>query len=231
MSDDLFCNSSDKRTHNSTHDNASDPCVVILYCDNDIIVVDKQADVLSVPGRGPEKLDSITHRLTLKFEEIHIVHRLDMATSGIMVFARTKDALRSLQQQFQNRQTKKRYQAIVAGLLTPSSGAVNLPMRCDWPNRPRQMVCYEYGKKSLTRWRVIDYVNGNTRVELLPVTGRSHQLRIHCDAMNHPILGDHLYGTEDSQNASKQLCLHAQTLTFTHPSTLTEVTFSSPVPF
>lgn len=184
--------------------------VTLIHCDDAIIVVDKQADVLSVPGRGPEKLDSIAHRLSLMFDEVHIVHRLDMATSGVMVFARTKDSLRSLQQQFQNRQTKKRYQAIVAGRLTPSCGAVNLPMRCDWPNRPKQMVCYEHGKKSLTRWRVIEYLGEHTRVELLPITGRSHQLRIHCDAMQHPILGDHLYGTETSQIATKHLCLHAQ---------------------
>lgn len=205
--------------------------IEILHVDDDIIIVNKQADVLSVPGRGPEKLDSISHRLSLQFDEIHIVHRLDMATSGIMVFARHKDSLRFLQQQFQNRLTKKTYQAIVAGRLTPTTGAINLPMRCDWPNRPRQMVCYEYGKKSLTRWRVIEYIEGNTRIELMPVTGRSHQLRIHCDAMGHPILGDHLYGTDESQNATEHLCLHAQSLTFTHPSSLQELTFSSSVPF
>lgn len=209
----------------------SSTAIEILHVDDDIIIVNKQADVLSVPGRGPEKLDSISHRLSLQFDEIHIVHRLDMATSGIMVFARHKDSLRFLQQQFQNRLTKKTYQAIVAGRLTPTTGAINLPMRCDWPNRPRQMVCYEYGKKSLTRWRVIEYIEGNTRIELMPVTGRSHQLRIHCDAMGHPILGDHLYGTDESQNATEHLCLHAQSLTFTHPSSLQELTFSSSVPF
>lgn len=205
--------------------------VSIIHIDDDIVIVNKQADVLSVPGRGPEKLDSISHRLSLQFDEIHIVHRLDMATSGIMVFARNKDSLRSLQQQFQNRQTQKTYQAIVAGRLTPTTGAINLPMRCDWPNRPRQMVCYEYGKKSLTRWQVLEYIDGNTRVNLMPVTGRSHQLRIHCNAMRHPILGDHLYGTNESQNATKHLCLHAQSLTFTHPKNHQRITFSSPVPF
>ncbi len=205
--------------------------VTILFADDDIIVVNKQPDILSVPGRGPEKLDSIFHRLTLKFEEVHIVHRLDMATSGIMVFARNKTSLKSLQQQFQNRQTKKTYQAIVFGHLYPSSGAINLPMRCDWPNRPKQMVCYEYGKKSLTRWRVIEYIEENTRIELMPITGRSHQLRIHCNAMQHPILGDNLYGSTASQSASKHLCLHAQSLTFKHPTSQREMTFSSAVPF
>jgi tRNA pseudouridine32 synthase/23S rRNA pseudouridine746 synthase len=205
--------------------------VNILHQDPDIIIVNKQADLLSVPGKGPEKLDSVYHRLTLEFDEVHIVHRLDMATSGIMVFARNKDSLRHLQQQFQHRQTEKSYQAIIYGHLTPKTGAINLPMRCDWPNRPKQMVCYEFGKKSLTRWRVMEYIDTNTRVELIPVTGRSHQLRIHCDALGHPILGDNLYGNSYSQQASKHLCLHAQSLTFDHPSSHKRLTFKSPAPF
>lgn len=205
--------------------------VNILFSDDDIIIVDKAPGLLSVPGRGAEKLDSVSHRLSLQFEEVHIVHRLDMATSGIMVFARNKEALRNLQQQFQHRKTEKSYQAIVAGRLTPSQGAINLPMRCDWPNRPKQMVCYEFGKKSLTRWRIMDFIEGNTRVELLPFTGRSHQLRIHCEALGHPILGDNLYGTQYSQNATEQLCLHAQSLSFSHPKTNTWLTFASPAPF
>ena len=154
-----------------------------------------------------------------------------MATSGIMVFARHKDALRHLQQQFQHRQTEKSYQAIVAGRLTPQQGAINLPMRCDWPNRPKQMVCYEHGKKSLTRWRAMEYFDNKTRVELIPITGRSHQLRIHCNALGHPILGDNLYGTVKSQAATEHLCLHAQSLTFAHPRNLQSLTFSSPAPF
>jgi len=205
--------------------------VNILFSDDDIIIIDKAPGLLSVPGRGPEKLDSVSHRLSLQFAEVHIVHRLDMATSGIMVFARNKDALRNLHKQFQNRETEKSYQAIIAGHLTPRQGAINLPMRCDWPNRPKQMVCYEYGKKSLTRWRVLDYLEKSTRVELLPFTGRSHQLRIHCDALGHPILGDNLYGTDYSQNATEQLCLHAQSLSFYHPNTGELLTFTSLPPF
>ncbi|NRA23518.1 MAG: RluA family pseudouridine synthase [Oleispira sp.] len=205
--------------------------LALLFHDSDIIIVDKNADLLSVPGRGPDKLDSVFHRLTLQFDEVHIVHRLDMATSGIMVFARHKNALRHLQQQFQHRQTEKSYQAILAGRLTPSSGAINLPMRCDWPNRPQQIVCYDFGKKSLTRWRVMEYLDQTTRVELMPVTGRSHQLRVHCNALGHPILGDNLYGTTESQAATKHLCLHAQSLTFTHPSSGERLTFTSPSPF
>jgi tRNA pseudouridine32 synthase/23S rRNA pseudouridine746 synthase len=205
--------------------------VTILFQDTDIIIVDKNPDLLSVPGRGPDKLDSVHYRLTLQFDEVHIVHRLDMATSGIMVFARHKEALRHIQQQFQNRQTDKSYQAIIAGRLTPIKGAINLPMRCDWPNRPKQMVCYEFGKKSLTRWRVMEHYEHSTRVELIPITGRSPQLRIHCNAMGHPILGDNLYGTAESQTATEHLCLHAQSLTLTHPSTLERLTFISPAPF
>lgn len=205
--------------------------VFILYYDNEIIIVNKQPGVLSVPGRGPEKLDSISHRLSLQFDEVHIVHRLDMATSGIMVFARNKESLRSLQQQFQHRQTQKTYQALVLGKLTPSTGAINLPMRCDWPNRPKQMVCYEHGKKSLTRWRVIGHEKEYTRIELMPITGRSHQLRIHCNAIKHPILGDPFYGTKESQSAREHLCLHAQSLSFKHPFDGRFLTFSSPTPF
>jgi tRNA pseudouridine32 synthase/23S rRNA pseudouridine746 synthase len=205
--------------------------LTLLFHDSDIIIVDKNADLLSVPGRGPDKLDSVFHRLTLQFDEVHIVHRLDMATSGIMVFARHKNALRHLQQQFQHRQTEKSYQAILAGRLTPSSGAINLPMRCDWPNRPQQIVCYDFGKKSLTRWRVMEYLDQTTRVELMPITGRSHQLRVHCNTLGHPILGDNLYGTTESQAATKHLCLHAQSLTFTHPSSGERLTFTSPSPF
>ena len=205
--------------------------LALLFHDSDIIIIDKNADLLSVPGRGPDKLDSVFHRLTLQFDEVHIVHRLDMATSGIMVFARHKNALRHLQQQFQHRQTEKSYQAILAGRLTPSSGAINLPMRCDWPNRPQQIVCYDFGKKSLTRWRVMEYLDQTTRVELMPITGRSHQLRVHCNTLGHPILGDNLYGTTESQAATKHLCLHAQSLTFTHPSSGERLTFTSPSPF
>lgn len=201
--------------------------VHIVFSDDHIIVVNKAPGLLSVPGRGDDKLDSVSHRLSLQFPEVHIVHRLDMATSGIMVFARTKEALRCLQQQFQNRKTDKTYIAIVAGKLTPNMGAINLPMRCDWPNRPKQMVCYEHGKKSLTRWSVLEVVGGNSRLKLSPITGRSHQLRIHCEALGHPILGDNLYGTPYSQTATKELCLHAQSLSFNHPTSDERLTFSS----
>jgi len=199
----------------------------VLFIDDDIIVVDKPAELLSVPGRGPDKQDSVTTRLAEEFSEVHIVHRLDMSTSGLMIFARNKVALKHLHKQFQNRVPKKVYQAVVAGQLTPSSGAINLPMRCDWPNRPMQMVCYEHGKKSLTRWQVIDQNTQQSRVLLFPVTGRSHQLRVHCYAMGHPILGDNLYHTEESLAASHRLLLHAQKLELFHPTTEQWLSFSS----
>lgn len=199
----------------------------MLFIDDDIIVVDKPAELLSVPGRGPDKQDSVTTRLAEEFSEVHIVHRLDMSTSGLIIFARNKAALKHLHKQFQNRVPKKVYQAVVAGQLTPSSGAINLPMRCDWPNRPMQMVCYEHGKKSLTRWQVIDQNTQQSRVLLFPVTGRSHQLRVHCYAMGHPILGDNLYHTEESLAASHRLLLHAQKLELFHPTTEQWLSFSS----
>jgi tRNA pseudouridine32 synthase/23S rRNA pseudouridine746 synthase len=201
--------------------------IPVLFIDDDIIVVDKPAELLSVPGRGPDKQDSVTTRLAEEFSEVHIVHRLDMSTSGLMIFARNKAALKHLHKQFQNRVPKKVYQAVVAGQLTPSSGAINLPMRCDWPNRPMQMVCYEHGKKSLTRWQVIDQNTQQSRVLLFPVTGRSHQLRVHCYAMGHPILGDNLYHTEESLAASHRLLLHAQKLELFHPTTEQWLSFSS----
>ena len=199
----------------------------MLFIDDDIIVIDKPAELLSVPGRGPDKPDSVTTRLAEKFSEVHIVHRLVMSTSGLMIFARNKIALKHLHKQFQNRVPKKVYQAVVAGQLTPSSGAINLPMRCDWPNRPMQMVCYEHGKKSLTRWQVIDQNTKQSRILLFPVTGRSHQLRVHCYAMGHPILGDNLYHTEESLAASQRLLLHAQKLELFHPTTEQWLSFSS----
>ena len=201
--------------------------IPVLFIDDDIIVVDKPAELLSVPGRGPDKQDSVTTRLAEEFSEVHIVHRLDMSTSGLMIFARNKAALKHLHKQFQNRVPKKVYQAVVAGQLTPSSGAINLPMRCDWPNRPMQMVCYEHGKKSLTRWQVIDQNTQQSRVLLFPVTGRSHQLRVHCYALGHPILGDNLYHTEESLAASHRLLLHAQKLELFHPTTEQWLSFSS----
>ena len=206
-----------------------------LFIDDDIVVINKPAELLSVPGRGPDKLDSASSRLTEQLGEIHVVHRLDMSTSGVMIFARNKEALKHLQQQFQHRKTQKTYQAIIHGLLKPGKGAINLPMRCDWPNRPRQMVCYEHGKKSLTRWNTLEqlFINEQpaTRVELIPVTGRSHQLRIHCLSLGHPILGDNLYATGEALACSPRLLLHAEKLTLQHPTTLLEFTFTAPVPF
>ena len=202
-----------------------------LYTDTDIIVISKPSGLLSVPGRGIEKLDSASHRLQSQFEEVHVVHRLDMATSGLMVFARHKPALVHLQQQFQHRQTEKQYEAIVHGRLTPNQGVINLPMRCDWPNRPRQMVCYEHGKKSLTRWQTIGHEGQHSRITLYPTTGRSHQLRIHCLALGHPIIGDPFYGSPSSQDASPRLCLHAKKLRFKHPSSQSIMSFDDPTPF
>jgi len=205
--------------------------IPVLFIDDDIIVIDKPAELLSVPGRGPDKQDSAATRLMAEYSEVHIVHRLDMSTSGLMIFARNKTALKHLHKQFQNRIPKKVYEAVLHGELQPGQGAINLPMRCDWPNRPRQMVCYEHGKKSLTRWQVIERENDSTRVLLFPVTGRSHQLRVHCFALGHPILGDNLYHTPESLSASDRLLLHAKELSLYHPSSSELLNFSCPAPF
>lgn len=209
------------------------PTLDILFVDDDIIVVDKPADLLSVPGRDPSNFDSVYSRLCEMYDEVHTTHRLDMKTSGVMIFARHKDSLRHLNKQFEKRIPQKQYQAILEGKLTPNTGAVNFPLICDWPNRPKQMICYEHGKPSLTRWHVIEYINDKTRVNYFPKTGRSHQLRLHSIGLGHRIVGDDLYMTEDeiSKNTAHRMMLHAHSIELFHPSTNEKVVFISPIPF
>ncbi len=169
----------------------------ILHLDESLIVVDKPAGLLSVPGRGEDKQDCMITRVQAEFPDALIVHRLDMGTSGIMVMARGKAMERALSILFQSRQVHKRYVAVVAGQMPQTCGEINLPLITDWPNRPRQMVSFELGKPSLTRYQVLAYdaVTDTTRVELEPITGRTHQLRVHLQALGHPILGDELYAS------------------------------------
>ena len=206
----------------------SDP-LNILHVDDDIIVVDKPADLLSVPGR--ELPDCLQTRLLDLYPDSLLVHRLDMATSGVMVFARNKPAQRHLGLQFERRHTSKSYIARVAGTARGETGRLNLPLIADWPNRPRQMVSWEHGKPSLTDWEVISREENATRLALHPVTGRSHQLRVHCWAMGHPIIGDRIYAAEDVFTAAPRLQLHAWTLGLRHPSDGDPMTFKSPCPF
>ena len=201
----------------------------ILHLDDDLIVVDKPAGLLSVPGR--ELPDSLQTRLKTLHPESLLVHRLDMATSGLMVFARNKAAQRHLGLQFERRHTTKSYLARVAGTVAADSGRINLPLIADWPNRPRQMVSFEQGKPSVTDWEVLERGEESTRLALHPVTGRSHQLRVHCWAMGHPILGDRIYALDDVFEAAPQLQLHAWKLGLRHPKDGTPIMFESNCPF
>jgi tRNA pseudouridine32 synthase/23S rRNA pseudouridine746 synthase len=199
------------------------PCqapLPIVYADDDLVFVNKPSGLLSVPGRDAANYDSVYARLLARFGEIHVVHRLDMDTSGVMVMARHKQALSHLSRQFQQRTTVKYYQAWVDGRVQTTEGEVNLPLRCDWPNRPKQMIDMLEGKPSLTRFKVLDYdaEADASLVRLFPVTGRSHQLRVHMAALGHPILGCRFYAHEKAIAKAPRLQLHAQYLRLRHPA-------------
>lgn len=191
--------------------------ISIVYQDEHIVVANKPEGLLSVPGRLEEHYDSLWSRLAKEYPELHVVHRLDMATSGLMLFALTKYAEKHIKKQFQYRLTHKIYYARVWGKVTDKEGMVDLPLICDWPNRPRQKVCYQDGKPSQTRYQVVKRERHTTLVRLLPVTGRSHQLRVHMMALGHPIVGDEFYATEEARAFSNRLQLHSAELSFYHP--------------
>jgi tRNA pseudouridine32 synthase/23S rRNA pseudouridine746 synthase len=206
--------------------------LAVIHVDSDIIVVDKPAGLLSVPGRGEGMDDCLASRVQARFPDALIVHRLDMSTSGLLVLARGAEVHSQLSRFFRERQIDKRYVAVVAGLMADDKGEVALPLICDWPNRPRQKVDFDIGKPSLTRFRVVsrDPAAKTTRVELEPITGRSHQLRVHMASLGHPILGDDLYGGEATARAER-LLLHAMDLGLFHPSTGVALQFHSDAPF
>lgn len=205
----------------------------ILYQDDALLVIDKPAGLLSVPGRGPANADSLASRVQTRFPDARIVHRLDMATSGLILMAHGAEMERRLSIAFQHRTVEKRYVAVVAGRPTPESGEITLPLIADWPNRPRQKVDRELGKPSLTGYTVLEYDSGSntSRVELRPHTGRTHQLRVHLQAIGHPILGDELYADDAARLAAPRLMLHATTLSLPHPLTGETLTLESPPPF
>lgn len=205
--------------------------IPIHYVDDDILVVDKPTLLLSVPGRGPEKQDCLLSRLQPEYGEVLAVHRLDWETSGLMVLARNKEAHRHLSRQFQEREVEKRYIAMVFGQVEADRGEVNLPLICDWPNRPKQKVDFELGKPSLTRWELLQRDNDRSRLLLMPVTGRSHQLRVHLLSMGHPILGDPLYAEGEALTMAERLLLHAKWLQFCHPACDRVMEFESSPPF
>ena len=201
----------------------------LIHDDDQILVVDKPTGLLSVPGRGEDRADCLIARLRRAFPTVLLVHRLDLDTSGVMVFALTPHAQRHLGQQFERRQVKKSYLARLSGRLQPREGTVDQPLMVDWPNRPRQMIHPE-GRPAQTGWRVIRSDDDETRVRLNPLTGRSHQLRVHMLALGHPILGDPLYAT-GAAAAFPRLMLHAESLRIKHPETGVSISYSAPVPF
>lgn len=210
---------------------SSDTFHGLIYCDDFLLVACKPAGLLSVPGRGEDKQDSFSARIQQEFSDALIVHRLDMATSGLMVFARGVEMQRRLSQMFREREVEKHYVAVVAGK-PEAAGEIVLPIAADWPNRPMQKVDYAMGKHSLTRYRQLAHDTGacTSRVELEPVTGRTHQLRVHMASIGHPILGDALYGGEAYGKADR-LLLHANLLVFAHPFGGAQLSFKSAPPF
>ncbi|MCA1287954.1 RluA family pseudouridine synthase [Salipiger bermudensis] len=204
--------------------------IPILHEDSDLLVVDKPAGLLSVPGKGPELADCLIARLERAFPTVRLVHRLDRDTSGVMVFALTAHAQRHLGQQFETRKTRKTYIARVAGRLEPKTGSVDLPLIVDWPNRPLQKVCHETGKPALTEYKVTKASDAESRVRLHPLTGRSHQLRVHMLALGHPIIGDPLYAPETAAEYPRMM-LHAEELRLHHPESGIGVKFRAKAPF
>lgn len=203
------------------------PYLKILFQDEDILVLEKPSGLLSVRGRAPQHFDSLQTRVQTVYPTASVVHRLDMATSGIMLMALSKDVNSNLSRQFQQRDVDKTYIARVYGTHIPDSGSVDLPLICDWPNRPKQKVDHEQGKPSLTHYHCLHRDQYSALMELKPVTGRSHQLRVHMQAIGHPILGDRLYANEPALAASERLLLHAHSISFNHPTTGQRIAFES----
>jgi tRNA pseudouridine32 synthase/23S rRNA pseudouridine746 synthase len=208
-----------------------EPYLSVLHRDDDLLVVDKPSGLLSVPGKAAEHADCLEMRARERFPSARIVHRLDMDTSGVMVLALNAAAHRHLGLQFERRKTLKTYIADIWGHPDADDGEVNLPLICDWPNRPKQMVSFEFGKPALTRWKVLERFETTTRVRLFPHTGRSHQLRVHMLATGHPILGDRFYAEGEALMASSRLALHAESLELHHPTGGERHRFVSELPF
>ena len=211
------------------------PGLALVHADEALLVFDKPAGLLAVPGRGDDKQDCLAARALAEFPDARVVHRLDMATSGLIVLARGAPAQRALNLAFEKRQVHKQYEAVVSGRLESAAAddrwnLIDLPLIVDWPNRPRSKVDHAMGKPSRTRWRVLshDQMHQRTRLALEPVTGRTHQLRVHLQAMGHPIVGDALYGPADG---AARLMLHACGLALTHPMSGTPLRLDRSAPF
>lgn len=202
----------------------------ILHEDADIVAVDKPAGLLSVPGRGPHLADCLSARVEAVFPTALVVHRLDRDTSGVLIFALTPHAQRTLQGQFATRRTQKRYVARVWGQPSEDSGTVDLPLIVDWPNRPLQKICHETGKPAVTDWKVVKREGTTARLYLVPHTGRTHQLRVHAQALGHPILGDPFYAEGEGAEFPRMM-LHAEELRVKHPQTEKSIKFRAAAPF
>jgi tRNA pseudouridine32 synthase/23S rRNA pseudouridine746 synthase len=212
------------------YDPPMDPLAVV-YQDDDLLIIDKPSGLLSVPGKAEEHKDCLEFRVRAQYPQALLVHRLDMDTSGIMVFALNKPAQRHLGMQFEKRGMKKVYVARVDGVIDVDEGVIELPLILDWPNRPLQIVDHERGKPAKTGWRVLLRETHATRVALAPETGRTHQLRVHMKAIGHTILGDRFYGNDAQIAAEARLQLHAQKLSLRHPDGGAWHEFECDVPF
>ena len=205
--------------------------IELLHCDAAWIVINKPAGLPSVPGRGPELADCASARVQALYLDALVVHRLDMATSGLLLMARGAVYQRSLSQAFAQRKVHKIYEALVAGEVAEDQGLIDAPLIADWPRRPVQKVDCESGKASQTQWSVMARAPGLTRLRLHPLTGRTHQLRVHLAHIGHPILGDTLYGAQDLAAVYPRMMLHARGLSLAHPVSGETADFSSPTPF
>ena len=214
----------------STEYTPPDVPLEVIHEDAQLLVVNKPHGLLSVPGKGAHLADCMLSRIQSAFPEALLVHRLDRDTSGIMVFGLTPHAQRFLSKQFELRAAKKTYVARVWGRLTPKSGRVDLPLIVDWPNRPRQHVDHKNGKAAVTDWRVLKDTETESRVRLMPRTGRSHQLRVHMLALGHVILGDPLYATGPARDFDR-LMLHSEELRIKHPDSGKMIRFRTAPPF
>lgn len=207
-----------------------DPYLTILHRDRDFLVLDKPSGLLSVPGRHPALYDSLLTRVQKEFPKALIVHRLDKDTSGIVLMSLSRKAHAFVAAQFEARETKKSYVAEVWGRVEGEEGVIDLPLAIDPDNKPRHRVDHENGKPALTRWQVIGLGENRTRLRLFPMTGRTHQLRVHMKALGHVILGDEFYADGEALAASDRLLLHAEELSFRKPDG-SDVTFTAPTPF
>ncbi|MFK8040708.1 RluA family pseudouridine synthase [Congregibacter sp.] len=205
--------------------------VKVIYADESLLLIRKPDLLLSVPGRHPLNHDCMITRLQERYPDALVVHRLDLDTSGIMIVARGKPSQAALSRLFQERSVDKQYRAWVAGNVADDEGKIDLPIARDWENRPLQKICAETGKKSLTYFKVLKRENGNSYLELQPATGRTHQLRIHCREMGHPILGCDMYAPPAILGSAPRLMLHASRIAFPHPVTGRKLVGHCPAPF